>query len=156
IPTVLPYLLPRFVHQFVERYPDVDLYVKEYTTDSMVTALREEKLDAGICATPLNESGIREKTLFYEAFRVYANTQHQLLRKGSIMASDLLAYDIWLLYDGHCLRNQVISFCSVETTIRDYPNLHFQCGSLETLRQLIRSSCGYTLVPQMMIDTLPA
>jgi LysR family hydrogen peroxide-inducible transcriptional activator len=153
IPTVLPTLLPLFLETFVSSYPSVMLHIEERTTESCIQALREDRIDAAILATPLHERGVREQPLFYEEFFLFADKNNRLLEHREVDPNDLLADEIWLLKDGHCLRNQIVSFCALGQHTSRYSNLYFEGNSLESLRLLIRSSTGYTLFPQLYVDT---
>ena len=155
IPTVLPSLVPAFLSPFSEHYPDVELTILSHTTEEIVELLRDEAIDAGILASPLGEAQLRERVLYYESFLVYAHQNHPLLHKAQLSPSDLKSDDIWLLEDGHCLRNQIISFCSLPSSTRIYPNIHFEGGSLDTLRQVILKNGGYTLIPKLFGEQLP-
>lgn len=155
IPTVLPYLVPRFISAVSQRYPRLRLSIQERTTEEIISLLREEKLDAGILATPLEETNIWERPLYYEEFFFYASKTHPLFKKKQLDVEDLDPADIWLLDDGHCLRNQVLHFCHLEQKNNRMGAVSFEGGSLETLRQIILKNGGYTLVPQMFIETLP-
>ena len=153
IPTLLPILLPLFLERFLKAYPEVTLHIEERTTDSCVLALKEDHIDAAILATPLHERGIREYPLFYEEFFLFASIDHPLLKRAKLSAHDLSNDDIWLLQDGHCLRNQIVSFCAFPKHKTRFQNLHFEGNSLDSLRLLIRSMHGYTLFPQLYVDT---
>ena len=152
IPTLLPILLPYFLETFVLAYPEVTLHIEERTTESCILALREDHIDAAILATPLKERGIREYPLFYEEFFLFASKGHPLLKQDKISAQDVRSDDIWLLQDGHCLRNQIVSFCAFPKNQTQFHNLHFEGNSLESLRLLIRSIPGYTLFPQLYVE----
>lgn len=152
IPTVLPYLLPIFVKKFIESYPSIEFSVEEMKTEEIIEALRSDHIDAGILATPLKEDGIREKALYCEDFLIYHHHHHSLsARKKDISTSDLEQLhpsDLWLLKDGHCLRNQVSQLCSSGVGQSVLDGFRFEGGNLETLRNLIKASGGYTLVPR--------
>ena len=154
IPTLAPYLIPLFIQEFSERYPNVELHIDELKTASIVEGLRQETIDAGIAATPLQESSLREFPLFYEPFEAYVAAGHPLARKKMIREQDLRDGDMWLLQDGHCFRNQVIRFCGLTEAPGYFKNIHFEAGNLETLRNLIRRTGGYTLVPHLLADAL--
>ena len=152
IPTVLPYLLPLFVQDFLSEYPHIDLSVEEMKTVDIIEALKADHIDAGILATPLKEEGIREMQLYCEDFLIYYNKSHAISsQKDTLLASDLEALhpsDLWLLKDGHCLRNQVTQLCSSQGGQTVLGRFSFEGGSLETLRTLIRATSGYTLIPR--------
>lgn len=160
IPTIAPYLVPRFIASFSKRYPKVTLKIEELRTSSIIEALRQDQIDAGILATPLHETGLKERPLYYEPFHLYVQKDHPLAKRTKIREEDLDGSEMWLLQDGHCFRTQVVRFCSLTApgaresgAIR---NVRFEGGSLETLRQLIRNSRGYTLVPHLFATELPA
>lgn len=156
IPTILPYLLPLFLARFSETYPKLNLIVEEMKTEDIVDALRTDQIDAGILATPLKEKGIRERVLYYEEFLAYFHKGHPLGKKKKIDSQKIGFQDIWLLKDGHCLRNQVSHLCTPNNSSRAFHNFKFEGSSLETLRNLIRTSQGYTLVPWTFVRVLSA
>ena len=155
IPTIAPYLLPLFIGAFSKKYPHVQLVIDEMKTESIIDALRNDKIDAGILATPLHESGLREQPLYYEPFQLYVSKSHPLNARKRIKDEDLSGDSMWLLADGHCFRNQIARFCSLKNQDGVFPNVHFEGGNIDTLRNLIRKSAGYTLVPALFTESLP-
>jgi LysR family hydrogen peroxide-inducible transcriptional activator len=155
IPTIAPYLLPLFIGHFSKKYPKVQLSIDEMKTDQIIGALREDRIDAGILATPLLESGIKEKPIYYEPFQLYVSKSNPLNARKRIKDEDLSGDSMWLLADGHCFRNQIARFCSLKNQDGVFPNVHFEGGNIDTLRNLIRKSQGYTLVPALFTDSLP-
>jgi LysR family hydrogen peroxide-inducible transcriptional activator len=149
IPTVAPYLLPRFLTNFAQSYPDVRLFVSEQQTDTIVHLLDNGELDAGLLATPLAHQGITERPLFYEPFVLYTSPKHPLYKKSTIRETDLHHKDIWLLAEGHCLRTQVLNLCERRLDQSKDRHVHFDSGSLETLMRLIENGPGYTLIPHL-------
>jgi len=149
IPTLAPYLLPRFLSKFGEQYPQVRLFVREMQTDVIATHLKEGHLDAGLLATPLGHTGILERPLFYEPFVLYTSESHPLFYKKNIEENDLRYEDIWLLAEGHCLRTQVLNLCDVRLTQPEDRLVHFDSGSLETVMRMIENGQGYTLIPYL-------
>ena len=154
IPTILPSLIPYFLDEFCRTYLNVQLIIEERTTEACLLGLREESIDAAILATPLKQRGIREKVLYYEEFVFFAHAEHRELRNPIIDSVQLSSDGLWLLQDGHCLRNQIVSFCSVEDHGSLYPNLSFEGNSLESLRLLIQRGGGYTLFPQLYVQSM--
>lgn len=154
IPTLAPYIVPLFIESFSKQYPLVDLRIDELKTDVILQKLRDDTLDVGLLATPLNESGITERVLFYEPFHLYVSKRHPLHERKRIKEDDLEANDMWLLQDGHCLRNQIVRFCSLKRDDGVFPNIHFEGGNIDTLRNIIRKSQGYTMVPSLFVETL--
>ncbi|HSN60882.1 MAG TPA: LysR substrate-binding domain-containing protein, partial [Ferruginibacter sp.] len=110
IPTLAPYLLPLFLHGFIKKYPDVKLSISELTTEKIIKRLKNGTLDAGIMATPLNENGLVEDVMFYEEFVAYVSKKEKLYSKKYLLPGDIDINKLWLLEEGHCLRNQVMNF----------------------------------------------
>jgi LysR family transcriptional regulator, hydrogen peroxide-inducible genes activator len=149
IPTVAPYLLPLFIGGFATRYPGVMLSIEEMTTENIIEALNEDQIDAGILATPLHVENIVEKPLYYEPFLIYISEGHPLSKSDQVNEDRLDAKDVWLLSEGHCLRNQIVRVCSVRGKPGVFPNVRFESGSLETVIHLVEQGHGYTLLPYL-------
>ncbi len=156
IPTVAPYLLPKFIGDFANQYTKVNLSVRELTTNQIIEALDRDEIDAGILATPLNILSLDERPLYYEPFMVYTAATHPLAKLKNVSEDDLTANGIWLLSEGHCLRNQVIKLCSTRKTSAVFKNVSFESGSMETIIQLVKQGHGYTLIPAMASEKLSA
>jgi LysR family hydrogen peroxide-inducible transcriptional activator len=151
IPTVATYLIPLFLRDFSESYPDVELYIEELKTETIIDDLRNDRIDGAILATPLSEQGFKEHPLYYEPFSLYAAKGHPLLQKKKISPSDLDASQMWMLKDGNCFKTQVSKYCSVDPGQDSvFKNIHFQSGSLDTLRHVIQKNQGYTLIPELL------
>ena len=154
IPTVAPYLLPRFIGDFANQYPKVHSSIREMTTAQIIEALDRDEIDAGILATPMNLLSLDERPLFYEPFYVYTSPSHPLAKVKNVTEEDLTSTGIWLLSEGHCLRNQIVKLCSARKTSAVFKNISFESGSLETIVQLVEQGYGYTLLPALAIDKL--
>lgn len=157
IPTVASCLVPLFAESFARKFPKVELFLDEMKTETLLSELRDDRIDGGILATPVQGASISLKThpLYYEAFDLYAAPNHQVLKKKLLEADDLAADQMWLLSEGNCLRTQVLNFCSFSKG--DQPvlrNFHFQGGSLDTIVRLVDQSEGYTLLPSLMRRSL--
>lgn len=148
IPTLAPYLMPYFIGPFLKRYPKVQLKIQEMKTEDIVAALQRDKLDGGLLATPLHEAGLTEDVLFYEEIFVYGQAGHPLLQKKQLDPKDLLRQDIWMLTQGNCFRNQIINICSMEAGNK---HLQYESGSLETLRKMVETEGGFTLLPELAV-----
>lgn len=147
IPTLAPYLLHLFVGNFLDKYPKVQLQVEEVITEEVVKKLKNDELDLGILSTPLNEQGILEQPLFTEKFYAYFSKGHPLLKKDSVDADELLGSDLWILQQGHCMRDQVLSICNQNKPQR--MNFHYESGSLEGLKNMVDRYKGVTLLPEL-------
>jgi LysR family hydrogen peroxide-inducible transcriptional activator len=154
IPTVAPYLLPKFIGHFASTYPKVNLSIREMTTAMIVEALDRDEIDAGVLATPLSILSLDERPLYYEPFYVYTSPTHPLAKLKTVTEDDLTANGIWLLSEGHCLRNQMLKLCSARKTSAVFKNVSFESGSMETIIELVQQGYGYTLVPAMAAHTL--
>ena len=150
IPTVMPTLLPMFLNTFINKYPKINLKIQELNTDSIITQLKEGKIDAGIAATPLKYDNIEERPLYYEPFVGYIPEQHRLNKVKQLLQEDLQDENILVLEEGHCFRNQALSFCSLKKNNA----FDLKSGSFETLINLSNEGLGMTLVPYLNTLTL--
>ncbi|MCB0361586.1 MAG: hydrogen peroxide-inducible genes activator [Bdellovibrionales bacterium] len=149
IPTIAPYLLPRLLPVIDRNFPHLRLKIVEMQTQPIVEALEKDEIDVGLLATPLNLAQIYEYPLFYEPFFAFCQKGHPLSGRKKLKYSELKYDDIWLLTEGHCLRHQVLDVCALEEEKRLKKKFQFESGSLETLKSLVDSSGGYTLLPML-------
>lgn len=149
IPTLAPYLLPLFVQSFTAKYPGVRLVVNELTTDNVVTRLRSGKIDIGILVTPLQEPGIREHVLFYEELLAYVSKKNAAFKKTYMLQQDIDPDKLWLLEEGHCFRSQIMNFCELQKASRTATHFDYEAGSIETLRRMVDTNDGITILPEL-------
>ena len=154
IPTLAPYLLPLFLTGFLDRYPQVSLQVSELTTDEIIHRLGDHALDAALLAIPLHRPGLVEQHLFYEEFVLYGPEDDAVMRKKYILPADIDVNRLWLLEEGHCLRDQVINFCELKNKERTMHQLDFAAGSIETLRRMVEMNQGLTILPSLSLQYL--
>lgn len=154
IPTLSPYLIPLFAGYFVEHYSDVKLTIEEFKTEEIIELLSRDEIDAGLLVTPIEGENFIERVLFHEPFSVFASDNHPLLKKTKIRDKDLDVSDVWLLNEGHCFRQQVLNLCKVSRDQSIHDKLKFESGNLETLKNMVLSSHGYTLLPQLAVHNL--
>ena len=154
IPTLAPYLLPRFIGHYKRTWPNIIIKVEELTTSHIIELLQKDLLDVGILVTPLKENKIIEKPVFYEEMMIYANANHPLHQKKEITPVDIATPDIWLLSDGHCFRDQVVNLCSYMSGAGGGLPFQFEAGSLETLMNIVDVEGGITLIPELAKYTL--
>lgn len=147
IPTVMPTVLPLFLKAFNNKYPKVNLIIKEENTSTIIKNLHEGKLDAAIAATPLENDGIIERPLYYEPFVAYINHNNSLLEKKELTAEDLDDQNILLLKDGHCFRDGILNICGGLKT--NNSGFNIESGSFETLINLVDEGLGMTLLPYL-------
>ena len=148
IPTVMPTLLPMFLRTFINKYPKVNLIIKEQNTDSLIYNLQDGHLDAAIAATPLETEFIKERPLYYEPFVGYVPKNHRLAKAEKITPEDLDINDVLLLQDGHCFRDGIINLCKAPQNFEN-GNFRLQSGSFETLVNLADEGLGMTLLPYL-------
>jgi len=149
IPTLAPYVLPPLYKSMREKYPQLNLLIKESITEEIVADLKNNRLDCSIVVTPLNEAGIREDVLFYEELFVYVSKKNALSEKKYVLASDIDPNQLWLLEEGHCFRSQILNLCE----LRKRGDFHFkyETGSLETLKRMVDKSDGITILPELAV-----
>ncbi len=154
IPTIAPYLLPRMLPVLEKNYPELKLKILELQTNRIVEQLGSDEIDVGILATPLKINRIIEIPLYYEPFLVLTNKESDLSKSKKVKYSNLNSDDVWLLEEGHCLRNQVLDICAMKQNKKAKRNFEFESGSLETLKRLVNSYGGYTLIPQLAAEDI--
>lgn len=154
IPTLAPYLLPLFMNSFLKKYPKVRLKVSELTTSEIISRLQDNKLDAGILAIPLNKPELKEQHLFYEDFVVYSASEQSVLKKKFLLAKDIDVNRLWLLEEGHCMRSQVVNLCELKVKETQMHQLDFTAGSLETLKKIVESNEGITILPKLALKDM--
>ncbi|MEM7730728.1 MAG: LysR substrate-binding domain-containing protein [Pseudomonadota bacterium] len=147
IPTIAPYLLPRFISDVTQTYPDIDLHVRETVTPRLIAELLDGRLDAAIVALPTDEPALAEMPLFKE--------EMVLVRPEKDAGAPLVSPDaldemrLLLLEEGHCFRDQALSFCNISPT---RPRDGLDGSSLSTLVQMVGAGIGVTLIPDMAVD----
>jgi len=151
IPTLAPYLLPLFLKDFSEKFNDLKLIINELTTENIISHLKKGILDVGIMATPTRDNQLIEEPVFYEEFVVYAPKESTILEKQYLLAEDIDANRLMLLQEGHCMRAQVINLCALQKTQSALSNITYEAGSLETLKRLVETHSGITILPHLAV-----
>ena len=151
IPTMAPYLMPKVISAFMVKYPDVQLVIWEYMTDQIIHELKNGLLDCGILSTPLEDKSLQESPLFYESFVAYLSKSSPLINKKNLQASDINLDDLWLLNEGHCMRNQILNICKRKKS-DDLKPFEYNTDSVETLKRMVEMNNGITLLPELSIS----
>src|SRR5271157_5963823 len=144
IPTVAPYLLPTVIGNLTRTHPELDIHVREALTSKLIQELVEGRLDTAIVALPVSEPSLTEVALFAENFL--------LVRPGEdegrpVPSSEMLReMRLLLLEEGHCFRDQALSFCNMKSSL---PRQVLDANSLSTLVQMVSAGMGVTLIPEM-------
>ncbi|WP_253275661.1 LysR substrate-binding domain-containing protein [Persicobacter sp. CCB-QB2] len=127
--------------------------IKEMLTQDILKALRNDSLDVAILVTPLNESEVEEIPLFYEELFLYLNKNQVNKIQNPISPEILKGERIWLLSEGHCFRNQMMNLCKIGKN-NSLPGFDFESGSLETLRKIVDTEGGMTVLPELGTDQI--
>ena len=152
IPTVAPYLIPRFFPQLMSKYPNMDVRISEMKTEEIKTALKRGDLDAGILALLENMEEFNCDHLFYEQFFTYIAENDELHQHSSIKTSNLADEYLWLLDEGHCFRDQLVKFCHLKSATAS--KKAYSLGSIETFMRMVESGKGVTFIPELALYQL--
>ena len=146
IPTIAPYLLPKVIENLARLHPELDIHVRETLTPKLIKEVAEGRLDTAIVALPVSEPSLTEVALFTEHFL--------LVRPGEAEGTPVPSRDmlremrLLLLEEGHCFRDQALSFCNMQSSP---PREVLDASSLSTLVQMVGAGIGVTLIPEMAV-----
>ncbi|HLT80395.1 MAG TPA: hydrogen peroxide-inducible genes activator [Cyclobacteriaceae bacterium] len=149
IPTLAPYILPPLYRYMREKYPQLNLVVREAITEEVVRELKNNRLDCGVVVTPLNDYSIREDVLFYEELFVYVSRTNRLVDKKYVLADEIDPRQLWLLEEGHCFRSQVLNLCELQKSTD--VSFRYETGNIETLKRMVDKSDGITILPELAV-----
>ena len=153
LPTIAPYLLPRFFPQLMKKYPRLDIRVREMKTHEIKAALAQGDIDAVILATIEGLEDYEQTTLFYEKYVGYVSRNDSLFNKEVIRTSDVAGSpELWLLDEGHCFRDQMVRFCQMKSA--QTSQLAYNLGSMETFMRMVESGKGITFIPDLAVQQL--
>jgi LysR family hydrogen peroxide-inducible transcriptional activator len=145
IPTIAPYLLPKVIENLARLHPELDIHVRETLTPKLIKEVAEGRLDTAIVALPVSEPSLTEVALFRENFLLVRPGVHE----GTPVPSreSLREMKLLLLEEGHCFRDQALSFCNMQAPPREV----LDASSLSTLVQMVGAGIGVTLIPEMAV-----
>src|SRR6187397_1934218 len=153
--TIGPYLLPDLVRQAIARVPQMPLMLQENFTAKLLELLRTGELDCAIMAEPFPDTGLAIAPLYDEPFMVAVPKSHALARRKSISADELKLEKMLLLGTGHCFRDHVLEVCpeyaQFSSASADGMRKTFEGSSLETIKYMVASGMGVTVVPQLSV-----
>ncbi len=149
IPTVAPYLLPGIISLFRSDYPEISLRISEMRTETIIEKLHTAEIDMAILSTPLEDPKILEVPLYYEKFIAYIAPEEPMYAQEEVSTNEMPLDHLWVLEEGHCLRNQVFNFCENKTHTSTY-----EAGSIDTLVKIVDRNGGYTVIPELHVDLL--
>lgn len=146
LPTIAPYLLPTVLVGFAKKFPGVEIVVQEDTTARLLKLAQAYEIDFALASRPIQDQRMEVKDLFTEELQLALPPGHPLTRKRTVRLADLEKEPFIVMKEGHCLGDQVLSFCDR----RDLkPTINFRSAQLETIQALVRSGVGVSLVPAM-------
>lgn len=147
IPTVAPYLLPAIIAELTRGNAVLDVRVRETVTQNLIEDLKDGRLDAAIVALPVSEPAFIETPLFTESFVLVrpSDQAHDRVPDPEALGEMRLL----LLEEGHCFRDQALSFCGLRSTL---PREILDASSLSTLVQMVGAGVGVTLIPEMAVE----
>ena len=145
IPTIAPYLLPKVIENLARLHPELDIHVRETVTPKLIKEVAEGRLDTAIVALPVSEPSLTEIALFRENFLLVRPGEQE----GTPVPSreTLREMKLLLLEEGHCFRDQALSFCKMQAPPREV----LDASSLSTLVQMVGAGIGVTLIPEMAV-----
>ena len=146
IPTIAPYLLPTIIGNLTRVYAGLDIHIRETVTPKLIQELAEGRLDTAIVALPVSEPAFTEVALFAEDFVLVRPSEDE--GKPVPNVETLSEMRLLLLEEGHCFRDQALSFCNRHSAL---PRELLDCSSLSTLVQMVSAGIGVTLIPEMAV-----
>ena len=152
LPTIAPYLLPRFISLLMKKYPKLELRIAEMKTHEIKRALLNGEIDAGVLADIEDLEEYNISHLFYEQYMAYVSKSCPLYEKQLVKSSDLQNHQLWLLDEGHCFRDQMVKYCQIKSA--QDSQMTYSLGSIETFMRMVESGCGVTFIPWMAVQQL--
>ena len=151
IHTLSPYLVPLFMLELQQQHPELSLELTEATTDQLVAKLRDHQLDGALLATSPLADDLKEIQLFKEPLWLAHPRDHHFYNQDEVSLADLKDEKVLLLSEEHCLSEQIISACKIDSRDSANPLPRLNASSLETLVQLVGMGLGITLVPALSV-----
>ena len=152
--TIGPYLLPKLIPVLRKSAPSMQLLIQENFTHKLAEMLKQGEVDVIVIALPFAEPGVATRALYDEPFLVAVPRGHAWEKKKSVSADELTKESLLLLGEGHCFRDQVLEFCHAAAHAPQRSGLAraLEGGSLETIRQMVASGVGVTVLPSTSVD----
>jgi LysR family hydrogen peroxide-inducible transcriptional activator len=156
--TIGPYLLPELVRHAIDMTPQMPLILQENFTVKLLDMLRTGELDCAIMAEPFPDTGLAIAPLYDEPFVVAVPAQHPLAQRQTISSEELKRETMLLLGTGHCFRDHVLEVCpefARFSSDTEGIKKSFEGSSLETIKHMVASGMGVTVVPQLSVPREP-
>ena len=147
LPTIAPYLLPRFFPSLMRANSSLEIRVAEMKTADIRRAIDRGEIDAAVMVDTGDLDDYALTTLFYEQFLAYVSPSDQLSAKKSIKTSDLSNELLWLLDEGHCFRDQLVKYCQLKAAKTSQSA--YSLGSIETFMRIVENGQGVTFIPEL-------
>lgn len=148
IPTIAPYFLPTLMDKLNPESGELELTIQEQQTHTLLQQLKIGEVDHLLLSPPIPKKGIEIKGIGSEPFYLAVSEEEPIAKEDEIQIDDITDEPILLLEEGHCLRDQTLSFCERKNV---KPNVVFQGSSMQSILNLIEAGFGYTFVPDMVI-----
>lgn len=155
IPTVSTYILPNEIFSFLKKNPQIELNIKEMTTDSIIKSLKSGELDAGIISTPYSAADeFYQDFLFNEELMLYSGAEEIQKKDCFVVPDDIDVNKVWLLEEGNCLRTQFENICHLKENSLKPKNLEFLASNVSTLIQMVDKVGGITILSEIGVQQL--
>lgn len=154
IPTIAPYILPKIITQFIQRYPQVKLNMWEQPTQQIIQQLKQGVIDCGILSSPILDTQLLETPLFKENFVAYVSKSSPISGKKTLHPDDINVDELWILNEGHCMRDQVLNICQRRENAEGFKHYEYNTGSIETLKRMVDENNGVTILPELALKDL--
>jgi LysR family hydrogen peroxide-inducible transcriptional activator len=152
IPTIASYLVPILLNKHSAGYSNIDLTLKESTTNELISELMNGTLDGGILAGPLKHPGLIEYPVYYEKFYAYVSPLDDRFDEKEIDLDKVDISMVWLLENEHCLRGQIERLCKLKRNSQltnPKHTIRYESGSIDTLINVVDYNPGITIIPEM-------
>jgi len=156
--TIGPYLLPELVKHAIELTPQMPLMLQENFTVKLLDMLRTGELDCAIMAEPFPDTGLAIAPLYDEPFAIAVPKTHPFAQRQQVSSQELKQETMLLLGTGHCFRDQVLEVCpefARFSSDAEGIKKSFEGSSLETIKHMVASGMGITVVPQLSVPAEP-
>jgi LysR family hydrogen peroxide-inducible transcriptional activator len=150
IPTIASYLVPTLLNKFHAGGNEIEVSLKENTTDKIIHRLSDGTLDGGIMAGPVNHPGLTEYPVYYEKLYAYISPQEEAYKEKELDLNEIDISRVWLLENEHCLRGQIERLCQMKkkSPVGD-SFIKYESGSIDTLVHVVDYNYGITIIPEM-------
>lgn len=150
IPSLAPYILPKLLPVLTSQYPKLHLELRETLTKNLIEELRHGDLDAVLVALPMEEPEFEELPIFEDRFLMAMSSARHVDERKRVKPQDLVGENLLLLEEGHCLRDQTLSFCNA---MDQNQSANVGATSIATVLHMVAADYGITVLPEICADT---